>query len=269
MKASIIIAHDDERDPQLLNRARASINHEICRLNMLADFEVIVESDGSKSESRNVGAARAQGEILIFLDDDVKIKSGFLSEILEPFDYPPVGVVGGVNVAFPEISFQEEISAVLWSSPFIMARSSARYTPRGRIRETDESEIIGCCMAIRKEAFQEAGGFPLDVIPCEENLLINNIQDLGWKVLYSPYAIVYHERPAFPGEYMRKVFGYGFGRGQLLRKKAARGSPKMLWKPNQKWVLYAMGFIIHYCSYLAGLLYGYFAEKEDQEETKK
>lgn len=227
--------------------------------------QILIETRGSKSESRNLAAAQAESEMLVFLDDDVKLSRGFLQAILEPFSHHAVGVVGGVNVAFPETSYWEEISASLMSSVILWGRSASRYTPRGRVRESDESEIISCCMAVRAEAFREAGGFPLDVIPCEENVLINRIQELGWKIVYSPYAIVYHKRAEFPWDYVRKLFAYGKGRGIMMRKNLS-GKPKMLWKPSRKWLLFALGAAIHVSCYAAGVIYGYFVKKKHSDE---
>lgn len=255
----MIIAHKEQRGEEMLSSLLESIEEEFKRVPVIA--EVLVESRGSKSESRNLAAAEAEGDILVFLDDDVQLRRGFLQEILAPFIYPGVGIVGGVNVAFPEVSYQEQISASMMSSVLLWGRSASRYTPRGRVRESDEGEIIGCCMAVKAEAFREAGGFPLDIIPCEENVLINRIQELGWIIVYSPYAIVYHKRAEFPWDYGRKLFDYGKGRGMMMRKRFS-GSPKMLWKPSRKWILFLLGAVIHFSMYGAGVLYGYFKRKK-------
>lgn len=255
----MIIAHDDQRGEEMLRPLLESVKEELERA--AVNGEVFVETRGNKSESRNMAAAQAQGEVLLFLDDDVKLRPGFLQEILAPFTYPGVGVVGGVNVAFPEVSFMEEISASMMSSVLLWGKSASRYTPRGRVRESDESEIISCCMAVRSEAFREAGGFPLDVIPCEENMLINRIQELGWKIVYSPYAIVYHKRAEFPWDYARKLFDYGKGRGMMMRKSFS-GKPRVLWKPSRKWLLFVLGTMLHFSCYGAGMLYGYLKRKQ-------
>jgi len=263
---SVIIAHQPERSLDLLYDLKLQITAQMLQDGI--DGEVFTESAGSKSSARNSAAQKAKGDILVFLDDDVKLRRGFFLEILDPFSDLGVGVVGGVNVAFPDVPLREQISAVLMSSPLLWFKSSARYTPRGTTREADESEIIGCCMAIRKKAFDEAGGFPLDVIPCEENVLINRIQVLGWKVIYVPFAIVYHRRAPFPFGYARKLFGYGMGRGIMLRQKFGE-KPKMIWKPSWRWLLYFLGFFIHFGAYISGVLYGYFVKRKHQESEKK
>jgi len=267
MKVSVIIAHRQERSEKQLEKLGYDIMQAFHQTPI--DGELIIESDGSKSSARNAAAHKAKGNILVFLDDDVELRDHFFEEILAPFLDPTVGIVGGVNLAPPGVKGSEEISAVLMSSPFLWLRSVARYTPRGGIRESDEGEIIGCCMAVRKKAFDEAGGFPVDVIPCEENVLINRIQILGWKVIYDPFAVVYHQRAKFPGGYIQKVFDYGTGRGIMMRKNLVKGFPQSLWKPSWKWIIYFLGFWIHHGSYLLGILYGYFIKKKYQERDEK
>ena len=262
---SVIIAHHLERSCDLILLV-SQITEQLLTLGI--KHEVLIESEGSKSSSRNKAAMRAQGEILVFFDDDVKLRRGVFLELLDPFSDLNVGVVGGVNVAFPDVPFREQISAVLMSSPLLWFKSSARYTPRGTIREANESEIIGCCMAMRKKAFDQAGGFPLDVIPCEENVLINRIQALGWKVIYVPFAIVYHRRAPFPFGYARKLFGYGMGRGIMLRQKFGE-KPRMIWKPSWRWLLYFLGVFIHFGAYISGVLYGYFVKRKHQEKENE
>lgn len=264
---SVIIAHDPERLDVDLDGLKCDILQQLAELGMWRS-EVLIGDDGSKSSARNKQSRKAKGEILVFLDDDVQLRRNFFTELLEPFQDPHVGIVGGVNLAFPGIRGREEISAVLMSSPFLWFRSTARYTPRGGIRDSDEAELIGCCLAVRKKAFDQAGGFPLDVIPCEENVLISRIQILGWRVIYNPFAIVYHRRAKFPDGYARKVFGYGMGRGIMMRQHLSLGAPKTFWKPSWKWILYFLGFCIHHISYFSGVLYGYFIKRKHGERDE-
>lgn len=218
-------------------------------------LELIVVSQGNTSQAKNIGVQNTLGSIIIFLDDDVEVRPGCFQQLLEPFKDPDVGIVGGVNLPFENISLQEKVGSALLASPFTMFKSAARYGPRGDLRETDESEIVGCVLAVRRQAFDQAGGFPVHIIPCEENVLINRIQKLGWKVIYNPFAVVYHRRPKVFKEYARAVYHYGKGRGIMMRKHA--GGPRMLWKPNRKWLYYVAGFIVHYCSYITGVIWGW------------
>ena len=249
---SVVIPHDPKRAHELVDRCQASVLREAG----LKSLHMLVIGEGNTSEAKNLGAWRTQGDILIFLDDDVEVRPGCFHELLDPFKDPTVGIVGGVNVPFENISLQEKVGAKLLSSPYTMFRSCARYGPRGGIRETDEAEIVGCILAVRRQAFWAAGGFPVDIIPGEENVLINRIQAQGWKVIYNPFAVVFHRRPRVFREYARAMFRYGMGRGFMMRKTGSQGGPRLLWKPRKIWLYYLPGFIVHYVSYISGVLWG-------------
>jgi GT2 family glycosyltransferase len=247
MKVSVIIAHDERRGDSSLKECVDSVKAQGCT-------EIMVATQGNKSEARNRAVNESSGEILIFFDDDVTLRKHCIEELLEPFSDEKVGIVGGVNVPRHTNDWRECVASSLLSSSLTMFRSAARYTPKGDIRETDESEVILCNLAIRKDVFMRAGGLPADVIPCEENVLINNVQKLGYKIVYSPFAVVYHERPKVFMLYWRKIWNYGRGRGILLRKR--KGGMKMLWRPNLRWLAYVIAAAGHYVSYLSGLIYG-------------
>ena len=246
MSISIIIPHEKKRGTALLNRCLESLKDWNC--------EILIEEDGSVSEARNKAILRSHGDFLVLFDDDVVVRSNCISELLLPFQDDRVGIVGGVNVSFPDIGFRERISSVLFASPLAFWRSSSRLTPRGSVRETDESEVLSCVMAIRRVAFFKSSGFPLDCIPCEENVLINEVQGLGYKIVYTPFAIVYHDRPQIFLPYFRKIFHYGFGRGRMIR--LGRGRMGMVWRPRREWLYYAVALVGHYFCYVLGLLWG-------------
>lgn len=246
MKISAVIAHKVSRE-SMISRCVESIKKEGLE-------EIIIETEGNRSEARNNGVAKSTGDIILFFDDDVVLREGCVKELIKPFEDSSVGIVGGVNIAFSGIPFREQISGALLASPLTMFRSSSRYTPRGDIRESDESEILSAVMAVRKQAFMKVGGFPIDIIPCEENVLINKIQNAGYKVIYNPFAVVYHNRRPIFLPYMKEMFNYGKGRGIMMRK--GHGGPKMLFRPKIKWVFYIFGAIGHYISYISGVIYG-------------
>lgn len=47
------------------------------------------------SQARNAGIAASTADIVVFIDDDVEVRDGWLANLVSPFDNPKVGVVGG------------------------------------------------------------------------------------------------------------------------------------------------------------------------------
>ena len=217
-------------------------------------YEILTSTKDNKSLARNELCERAEGEILVFLDDDAQATDYWLHELLKPFKDPKVGVVGGCHIIKPTASKMEEMADKILSFPLATWKSSARYKVSGKMRETDESELTSCNLAIRKEAFMESGGFPLDMIPCEENVLMNRIQEKGWKLIYNPLAIVFHSRDELFYPHFKKIFYYAKGRGKMIVK--GEGGIKFIPRPSSEMLFFGLGLIIHYVAYGLGLIYG-------------
>lgn len=252
---SIIIPHSPDRDNIYINEIKdwASVKPWV---------EVLVSSEGTKSTCRNELAKVAKGMYLVFLDDDVQPRYDTIYELLMPFSmyrFKNVGVVGGSNQAFPDAERMEKLAAKILANPLATFRSSSRYTPKGDIRLSDEAEVLSCNMAVLKKAFDESGGFPEDIIPCEENVLVNRIQALGYSVVYNPFAMVYHRQPKLYHDYAHKLFDYGRGRGIMMRKN--EGDPVFFPKFTRDTPHLILGYIVHVISYVSGVIWGYIRGK--------
>ena len=250
IKVSVIIAHSKARSNDLLNGIIGEFEGN-------PEVEVLHSSDGNKSECRNMLALQARGEILLFFDDDIKLLHNTVDELLLPFtmnEFINVGIVGGCNIAFPDANEREKMAGKILSNGLATFRSSSRYASKGSIRLSDETEILSCNMAVLKKAFMEAGGFPLDIIPCEENVLINRIQSLGYSVIYNPLAVVYHRQPKLFKDYAKKLFDYGKGRGLMTVK--GEGSLKIFRTEIKQQFILIAGYFVHIAAYCSGLIYG-------------
>lgn len=133
-------------------------------------FEVIVVDDGSSdntaalagergctllstgvrsgpSRARNLGAARATGDLLIFLDADVRVHAETLRRLLEHFADPAAGAVFG--------AYDDDPS----DSGFFSRYRNLLHCHTHRIGRADATTFWAGCGAIRRELFQQFGGF--------------------------------------------------------------------------------------------------------------
>jgi Glycosyl transferase family 2 len=89
-----------------------------------------VATDGLRYyELKNLGAQRASAEIQIFLDCDVVPEPGWLAAMLDAFDDPKVGVVGG-ETYIEEVSFYSRAFALFWFFPLRDGAESLELAPR-------------------------------------------------------------------------------------------------------------------------------------------
>jgi glycosyltransferase involved in cell wall biosynthesis len=166
----------------------------------------IFEPEPGLLAGRHRGAMEANGELLVFVDDDIEATAGWLQAIFETFKRPQVQLVGGRNL--PKF----EVEPPAWLESFYVA------TPDGgrsctwlSLLEMGESEleidpnyVWGLNFAIRRRALHDLGGFHPDCIPQElqrfqgdgETGLTMKARSHGYTAVYQPKATIYHTIPA-------------------------------------------------------------------------
>jgi GT2 family glycosyltransferase len=143
---------------------------------------------GSK-RARNHGAAEARGEYLVFLDAHVLPDPGWLEELVRLLHDPSVGLAGlAVRCTNDHqctgytFVFVDENLGSGWAAP-----------PQG-MEPYETPCIIGCCVGVRQETFQELGGFD----PGGAHWGVEDIElslrtwFLGYRCLVSPRVQVAH-----------------------------------------------------------------------------
>lgn len=218
------------------------------------ELEVLFSDRDNKSLARNELVKKSSGEILVFIDSDAVASDFWLHELLKPFKDPAVSVVGGPHLPRFDASYRELLADKILGFPLATWKSSSRYKVSGILREVDESELTSCNLAIRRLAFLASGGFPEDLIPCEENVVLERIRSLGAVMIYSPLAIVFHNRDPLFRPYMKKIFYYGTGRGKMIRRQ--EGRIRFIPGLSKDFLFLGVGLMVHYIAYIAGIIKG-------------
>ncbi len=170
----------------------------------------------SPAGARNAAMARANGDVVYFLDDDVTIVPDLFARALRVFaERADVGVVGGPNLTPPDSGRFEHCVGRVLESPFGSASVSRRYRRRGGVETVDDRALILCNLAIRRSAFGDLEGpFPEHVVCNEENILLAGLAARGVRMLHDPDLVVYHLRRGTLAGFCRQIFKYGRGRWQ-------------------------------------------------------
>ena len=139
--------------------------------------------------ARNAGAAACEAEVLIFLDDDVRVEDrGFLEKIRLAFDEAPEMAVAAFRILDP---------ATRRPRRFEIPRR--RKDLEGEACETSYFISAGC--AIRREAYRRSGGMDESLVYGFEELDFSyRAAARGLRVFYRPdIEIVHHlaERPSW------------------------------------------------------------------------
>lgn len=164
----------------------------------------------------NRGADAATGDILIFLNNDVRVDPGWIAPILARFRSD-----AGIGVVQPKLRSHErphEFEYAGAAGGFLDAHGFPFC--RGRLFDTIETDhgqydvagpifwASGAAFCVRADVFREAGGFDEDfVFHMEEIDLCWRIQQLGHSVWYEPKSVVYHlGGGSLPPSNPRKLF---------------------------------------------------------------
>jgi O-antigen biosynthesis protein len=111
----------------------------------------------------HLGVAQSSGQVLCFLNDDVEpLTPDWLERMLAQAERPGVGVVGAL-LLFPDRTIQH--AGVLVGGGFLpthIGRSLTESFYWPWLRSTREvTAVTGACAALRREVWQELGGFDL------------------------------------------------------------------------------------------------------------
>jgi GT2 family glycosyltransferase len=142
----------------------------------------------------NAGAALANGEFLVFLNNDTTVTPGWLDALLQTFVQHPDTGLAGSKLVYPDGRLQEAGGIVFADgSGWNYGRFEDPADPRFNfVREVDYCS--GASVALRRELFLELGGFDSHYAPAyyEDTDLAMRIRSIGRKVRYQPASVVVH-----------------------------------------------------------------------------
>lgn len=147
----------------------------------------------------NLGAKHAQGEVLLFLNNDTEvIDADWLSELAGWAIQPEIGIVGA-KLLYPDLRIQHAgiVVGMEGHGSHIFAGTREGYSGIfGSVDwYRDYSAVTGACMATRREVFEKIGGFDeqYDLVFSDIEFCLRAIH-AGYRVVYNPFArLIHHE----------------------------------------------------------------------------
>ena len=203
-----------------------------------------------RSSALNAGIAQAQGAVLAFTDDDVRLAEGWLDAAATPllgsdaslaYTGGPVRPIWGA----PPPPWLALDKGDLWGTIAILD-----YGPESFIFEERRKVPLGANMAARRELFKHIGGLRADlgrtggrlVLGQEVPELLMRARNAGFRGVYVPGMEVHHHIPASrltPAYFRKWWFGKGVSRAALERAQPVtelgidlRSTPHLLGVPR-------------------------------------
>lgn len=183
------------------------------------DFAAVIENKKLRNDpasKRNEIIKYANGEILVFNDDDVATPPEYLRNIAEIMeDKAFIGAAGPLIVPSDRTSRQSATAAV-WESNLGMGALGggmhlSRKLPARTVFDQPAANLI-----LRREVFASVDGFEPGLYPGEDTklcLLIYNRFKKGLR--YDPKLFVYHNRASLFRPHLSKISRYGAQRGRF------------------------------------------------------
>jgi O-antigen biosynthesis protein len=196
----------------------------------------------------NLGFREAANDIVVLLNSDMRVERNFLAPLLAPFDDPLVFAVAG-QIFFSDPNKRREETGLTegW-----WADGRIRVSHRIDREITSEFPCFyagGGSSAFDRRKFLELGGFDEIFKPFyyEDTDLGLVAWKRGWKVLYQPASIVYHEHRGTIG----RKFSANYVQG-IVKKNAVL----FVWKSVHDWRLLAAHFPFLVLSCLRSFIFG-------------
>ena len=172
-------------------------------------FHVIVSKGMNPSLNRNKGIDRAEGDFIVFLDDDAVINSNYLKKIEEFFSKNPnIDVVGGPQLTPYDDSYFAKISGYALGSKFGAWKLANRYTLNKENLDADETALTSANLICKRKVVEKVR-FDEKLFPGEDPKFIFDVKKQGFKIAYNPEIIVYHKRRPNFISFVKQMFNYG------------------------------------------------------------
>jgi N-acetylglucosaminyl-diphospho-decaprenol L-rhamnosyltransferase len=169
----------------------------------------------------NAGAARAQGDVLVLLNDDCTCDPPFLGEIAAALD-PAAGIVMAAGVLRDRHAPELIDTAGMELDGTLLVFDYLNGAPLDVLERSPRSPVgpSAAAAAFDRDAFRAAGGFDERIFAYWEDVdLVLRLRRMGGRCALAARALGVHHHSATLGAGSReKNRLMGFGRGYVLRK---------------------------------------------------
>lgn len=192
-------------------------------------FRMLSVTGNNPTKQRNICLEKVEAEYFYFLDNDTLLTKEALVEFLRLHEKNDGFSVLGGPVLTPDSDsvLQKAIGFVL-SLSYVVGKISSRYSKKGAVRETDDSELILCNLIVKADEFKDHGKFNEKLYPNEENEFIYRLKNSGHRILYSPEFAVERSQRGSIKAFVKQMLVYGRGRGEQTRVSPKSFKPILL-----------------------------------------
>lgn len=179
------------------------------------DVTLLTQTHAGPAAARNIGAARAKGECLVFTDDDCAPASNWLQSLAARFSKSSNCVIGGrtLNAVCNNIYSTASQLLVNYLHTYYNADPN-----RARFLTSNN-------LAIPADCFHSIGGFDKTFLRAagEDRELCDRLLYYGYRLIYASEVVVNHAHALTLHSFWRQHLSYGRGAFRLRQVHTRRG----------------------------------------------
>ncbi len=157
--------------------------------------------------ARNLGAAQAEGDLLLFIDDDILVQDDWITRHMQAHRQDGrIGLVG---------------ARIVGATNKLFARC-VDYTNFGEYQSSRSRKgvVASASMSIPAALFRQLGGFDETLLSSEDIDLCYRVQQQGYQTYYQPEIVVQHDhRRTTMGEFLRYNYLHGCASGLTVKQR--------------------------------------------------
>ncbi len=190
------------------------------------------------SRTRNFGAQKSNGQILVYLTQDaLPIKQDFLETLISPLEDPDIAVSYGRQIANPD-SKKVDVFFYSYFYPDEKKVLKKKLADNPKKFYMDNIYVSDVCSAIKREVWAQLK-FTNDVPMSEDKDFALKVLQAGYKIVYEPNATVYHSHDYS----LTSLFKRRFKDGAAFSNIALEGESQFLTE-GLKFITEEMKFLI-------------------------
>jgi glycosyltransferase involved in cell wall biosynthesis len=187
------------------------------------NIQLISQKNQGPATARNTGAFKAQGQIILFTDDDCELDAKWLTNLAQQFEVQPDCLIGGQTI--------DRISDNLYSaaSQLLVDYLYKYYNCDPQQASFFTSNNFG----LSKVRFCEIGGFDttFPLAAGEDRELCDRWLHHNYQMVSVPEALVYHSHHLTLKSFWRQHFNYGRGAFHFRQVRARRDAEPVKVEP--------------------------------------
>lgn len=169
----------------------------------------VVRNVAPNGRARNVGVSRTSGDLIVFVDDDVRLgHDRVVEQLVRALHFSEFGLVGTSQLLPADSTkFQRVLAMQLSRSQSPIVKTYV-----------DSDMVTTQCCAMRRDVFEQLGGFHEGLLRGVDPEFRNRVRQLGLRIVVVPNAWHYHPVPSSVWALARLAFRDGYSSAQVFRQ---------------------------------------------------